>query len=508
MPLPMCARVGSGMRTCERFVVFVAELLLIGLMVSLAVPAQAETIPATPSVQTRASSSFVYAYSAISCGGSQVLAPSQFIYDSVASAGAAIPQSAINSHVQNSWGPQYCGDTRATGVRGAANESNLTMIVQRYWQGVLSTDGHINLVFQRTTGCPSPWVVSGQNCTITTYSCPSTGGWSLDGSNCTRPDNGCTSQSGQAVVKNYTVGWQRTSDPNDWDFVVAPSPGLYGSTVCVAGCQGVVGNSALAAYVSGVPASNGLHRVSIDVLTTMDGTTCGTPTAAADPTTAPPPCPGQIGQVNGKPVCFGTTGAPLPSNPAPGNMPPGTQGNPAAGPVPTSGPGSGTGGPGRTPLVGSGGNSGGGSSAALPGGGSEGNGQIGSSGGSAGGTADRPADPCGLPGRPPCKIDETGTPDGSSLNAAANALKAAGDSVQSAVADVSKPTSLGWTFGLSIPEGTCEDFSFWRPGGTWGVGLCTNPLALGWRMLLAWLMAGLTMLHVYRSVTGTLANKG
>lgn len=280
----------------------------------------------------------------------------------------------------------------------------------------------------------------------------------------------CAARAGTHRIVNLTIGWKRTNNPEQYnDFVVGPSwpPG----SICAAQCQLTRGDIK-AAWTSQTPAANGLHRESGDFDAVYTGATCtaGDTTPGADPTAAPPPCPGQLGQVNGNPVCFGTPSTPLPSNPNPVGAPPSGLGNPAAGPMPTSGPGS-SGGPGRTPVSGDGSDAGGGSSSSIPGGGSTGNGQgngtpqptnpdgTSSPPGSGGGGTSTPADPvevCGLPGKAPCKVDETGTPDGT--GAYGDATTAVNGNQQSAVqgindAAASSGKGTGWSFSFAFPTG-------------------------------------------------------
>lgn len=275
---------------------------------------------------------------------------------------------------------------------------------------------------------------------------------------------GCAATAGTHAVVNWTAGWARSSDPNREDFVGALASGPINTPdqLCDGQCLLNV-TAAKAAFRSQVPAPNGLHRVSIDFETISTATSCTAKTPAIDPLSPAPPCPGTKGELNGKPVCFGTPTSPLPPVQSPAKPPEG-YGNPAAGPQPSTGSGSGSG-PGRTPASGDGGPAGGGSSAVIPGGGSDGNGQgtgtptgTTGTGASTGGPSDQtPAkDPCGIPGGAPCKIDESGTPNGSgAFNGATSDLNAWGqsavDGVNGAGSANGKDTS--WGFGFSLPTG-------------------------------------------------------
>lgn len=283
---------------------------------------------------------------------------------------------------------------------------------------------------------------------------------------CHRPTT-CASRAGQSKKFTVTRGWARSNNPDTDDLVVElPFPS---SPMCDGSCL-VALSSVDSAWRSQVPASNGLHRVSTTFNVTYTGSACqgGAPTAA-DPNSAPAPCPGYTGSVNGRPVCVGTPTTPLPQLPRPPGTPPEGHGNPGAGDKPTTGPGSGEG-SGATPAVGNGGNAGGGSNAAVPGGGSEGNGQgngtpVGtgpdgsSTGGSGPGSEPIEVETCGLPGKPPCRLDETGTPTGDgAYTSATNGVNSNRDSAVQGINDAAGAggKSTGWTFSFALPTG-CSD---------------------------------------------------
>jgi hypothetical protein len=328
---------------------------------------------------------------------------------------------------------------------------------------------------------------------------------------CDRPTT-CAAKAGQSKTMNFTVGWARSNRPNAADVVV--NLGFPAGSQCDGACvvnMGGVGQG----WRSQVPASNGLHRLSADMAVTYTGAACqGGPSPTNDPNSPPPPCPGFTGSINGKPVCVGTPASPLPQSPRPPGLPPEGAGNPTSGDKPSSGVGSGSDGPGRTPTTGNGGNAGGGSNAAIPGGGSEGNGQgdgtpVGTNPDGSTSGEDTPAkDPCGLPGEPACKLDETGTPDGSGVSAAAANAKAKGDALLVGVSGVSQPSSLGWGFGVVLPAASCAPLKMWKPHGEWSIDVCSNGLVSFLRDLIAWAFAVLSCVYIYRSVTGTLASKG
>lgn len=317
--------------------------------------------------------------------------------------------------------------------------------------------------------------------------------------------NACGDKGGQVETINLTTGWARSPNPRANDIAInKPIP--WGTNVCDGQCliHAPMDPANLGeCFRSQVPGPNGLHRMSCDVKFTHQAAECaaGQPkNPDLDPNAPEPPCPGTMGQVNGKKVC-------IPNVTEPYTDPTGSagqgHGNPAAGPRPGSGSGSGDG-PGRTPATGEGGNEGGGTNAAVPGGGSEGNGTGDGTpaGGSVGADNDSEPgpDPCGLPGSPPCKIDETGTPDGSATQGMRGDVAAAGDGVNNTVLGMTSPT-LSWQFVLPIPEGTCQALT-WSDGKGHGMGIspCDDDLVGDLRAMLAWLLAALTAVYCWRSV--------
>ncbi len=214
--------------------------------------------------------------------------------------------------------------------------------------------------------------------------------------------NQCSAAAGEISTMNVTRGWARSPLANKADQLGATS--VLPSSICNGGCRfSVLGNEA--AYRSQVPSSSGLYRLSSDVTVIQTDQSCTESEAslAASPSAPNKPCPGTLGELNGKPYCAvsDTTSGVQPVGP-PGNELD-DKGNPSAGPKPSSGEGSGLGGVGRTPTTGSGGNSGGPAAAATGG------------AGVPGPTVPKPADgkeqaACGAPGQPKCGIDEGGTP--------------------------------------------------------------------------------------------------
>lgn len=310
----------------------------------------------------------------------------------------------------------------------------------------------------------------------------------------------CAGKAGQTKQTRITRGWARSNNPNTDDVVIElPFPEF---PMCDGSCL-VDNPSVVSAWRSQVPGTNGLHRLSTTFQVTYTGASCTGRPGPADPGAPTPPCPGILGQVNGRPVCIGSPASPLPTTPRPPGLPPDGPGNPPAGDVPATGPGSGDG-PGSTPPSGNGGNAGGGSNAAVPGGGSEGNGQgtgtpvpIGADGrpvpGGGTGTGTNPdpaADPCGLPGSPPCKLDETGTPTGDgTYTSATNAVNANKDQAVQGINDAAGATgkATGWTFSFAFPTGCSPiPLAAFAPYMT-GIDICAYQPMIHDLMSLAWL---------------------
>lgn len=246
--------------------------------------------------------------------------------------------------------------------------------------------------------CPS-------NSTLVGSQCVCSAGYTENGSSCINSQ--C--QVGQAYTFNRTEGWGRSADADANDLVVDHGPpGFYGYSdgVCVGDIARVD-----RCWRSQEPGPQGLYRTSCDYTMLISGEASpGSGDSAAAPTTPVPPCPGVLGEFNGKPLCVGTASNPLPPSQDAPNQPTGA-GNPSAGVKPSAGPGSGSDGAGRTPATGTGGNDGGPAGAAVGRGGSGPRGIPGQDGENAQAV-------CGAPPLPACnvKVDETGTPDGANLN--------------------------------------------------------------------------------------------
>lgn len=114
---------------------------------------------------------------------------------------------------------------------------------------------------------------------------------------------------------------------------------------------------------------------------------------------------------------------------------------------------------------------------------------------------------CGLPNKPPCKIDEEGTPtaDGA-LDDATDArdqaaeerrLQLEGLGAEGAVKE------LPWVWGVSLPGTACTNPTFSLDGrsSTFNVNICDNPMTATWRSMLAWALSILAGLYAWRSAT-------
>lgn len=269
----------------------------------------------------------------------------------------------------------------------------------------------------------------------------------------------CQADAGKTLIKNWTVGYTRTPDDNDYNAVgpVNKVPGA-GKGACFNGCTGNQGSTdepGWKAWKSQTATAQGLYRNSLDIPFKMTGEACSTDNTAALPNTPNPTCPGYVGEVNGKKGCFGTAAAPIiPEGiPPPISKPP-EAGNPPAGPVSST---AGTTGASRTPTSGDGGNAGGPAAAAVGGkGGSAGGTTSGTGTVKAPATGDQQAN-CGAPGQPVCdvKINEGDMPkDGTTFKDANEKLddnvKAAGDHITKIQNEESKPS---WSFSFQLPTG-------------------------------------------------------
>jgi hypothetical protein len=312
---------------------------------------------------------------------------------------------------------------------------------------------------QPVYSCPANSTVSGSSCT-----CSANFQENSAHNACEPETNLCTAKTGKPWITNFTVGYTRTdglgSNSDDYACVGGCNKLPASMQVCDAGCTVDMGDPK-AAWRSTEPTQNGLYRMSIDFVSVPTGAKCNQSASDApvNPSTPEPPCPGFVGEINGKKGCYGTAGSPINTTQADRSVSGAAPGNPAAGNKPISGEGSGSTGAGRTPTAGTGGPSGGPASAAI----------------GPKGVISKPAEgqeqqACGAPGQPKCGIDETGTPDGKGVLPTTdfnNKLKELEDALPGIVNPAGKDTSWG-----VVPQ--------WTQGGTcspWHVA--TMPPALG-----------------------------
>ena len=281
---------------------------------------------------------------------------------------------------------------------------------------------------------------------------------------CDDPDAACRPKAGQDTIVNFTVGFARTPDSADLDIVGTVNQFPASGELCYKGCKvgATIGGPGVTAWRSQTPTAQGLYRLSMDLPAVQLGTACtadGGSSAPLRPDLPSPTCPGFVGEVNGKPGCYGTADSPV--NVVPADRPPvaPVAGNPAAGEKPASGEGSGTGSAGRTPTTGNGGNAGGPASAA-----------VGGPGGGAGGTAasnagTKPTEDgkeqvaCGAPGQPKCGIDESGTPKDYTGKDGLAEWKAAVDSNRAQIKDSGGGVFDGFAVFFSAPPvASCSPF--------------------------------------------------
>lgn len=108
---------------------------------------------------------------------------------------------------------------------------------------------------------------------------------------------------------------------------------------------------------------------------------------------------------------------------------------------------------------------------------------------------------CGLPGKPPCKIDETGTPKKEeTVTAAESALKAAMDQAEAKIAEVTAKEGFGWTLGLPSLPASCAPI---QVGNVMTLDIC--PAVEIGRTGFAFLWAALAGLYCWRRVGATVA---
>lgn len=318
------------------------------------------------------------------------------------------------------------------------------------------------------------------SCHIGANTCPN--GGTLSGATCNcaagETDTGsacvaaaCPSAGSPMGYHALTVGWALSPTVGANDIVGGFGTNLYGATHCVPNssehCGATIDPSAAAqsCWRSQAPADGtGLYRLSCDFALVSAGTSTCTPSGnnPSNPTAASPACPtGNVGEVNGKSVCLGsipTSGVNLGAPEGSGNPRAGTgseqtneQREPAAG---SGGAPDARGGPGVT---------------TGPGGTGTGGNRIPSGDGKAGEAPKFPDDynrentqaQVLAELKKARKIDETGTPDGSTADTDAKAaLDTEAGKLQTGLDGVIAGTGApdrSWGFSISFPS-TCNPF--------------------------------------------------
>lgn len=302
----------------------------------------------------------------------------------------------------------YASDNRVTatwvcGWQGRpAGECGWSYVSSVYgWDGGITTGVYSGACTAPVTNqCPA-------NSSLSNGECSCAPGYVEQGGQCVNPDQRCQDKQGSTTIVNWTVGYTRSpdidADPN-WSLIGPPNVIPADKQACNQGCKVSLGDATMV-YQSASPTPTGVYRLSLDMTATYGGSSCtaGDADGPLNPNQPIPPCPGFVGEVNGKLGCYGTAEKPVRDDkPAPKPPAPIDRGNPSAGEKPVAGEGSGNGGSGRTPANGNGGPAGG---------------PAGAAGGTKpDGTTDKPTDDkkeqqnCGAPGQPKCGIDESGTP--------------------------------------------------------------------------------------------------
>ena len=327
------------------------------------------------------------------------------------------------------------------------------------------------------------------------------------------PQGLCQKNAGKQGTQALTIGWSRRpptgmSADSYRDMVGPLSQPAPGSASCVQGCSATMG-SVVSASSSATPTAQGTYRLSGVYVYTVDPSpkSCASdPNDANSPVASPRACDGYAGTVGGVPTCVAPIGAAPVSAPPP--QPP-TFGNPAAGsdgalPIgdPAVSPPRGDGGPGGGPPTPKDGTVG--SAPGSAAGSASGAGGTQTSGGTGTPTDPyRPKDPCGLPGTPPCKFDETGTGNGvGALDGAKNKFDAEAAKQNGLITSAgSSVTKLPWVFSFTLPTGGCTVFH-WGRRGEYVVDPCSSPWIAIFRNLMAYMFFGLAGFYMWKSTVG------
>lgn len=375
------------------------------------------------------------------------------------------------------------------GISSYHSDADMSSVTTYNCRAVRNSDGYRGFVAQTTrtgTACPA-----GKTYNATTGLCDAPA---------------CPSAGTDAGLENITIGWtnapQITPPPLTIDS--RPAGGITGSSMCVSLCK-VTATGIVNAYKATAPSSSGLYRLSVDVSTAHTGVACTVSSATPDPTAPPsaaPACPGSAGTVNGQAVCLDSAAHPPPLSVTPAPV----AGNPIPGKPTVAGTGASTPSYSTDPATGAG--------SGLPPGSTTPSGSVtvpNGSGATASGAnvtvnvPDSPAKECGGPGRPACKMDEAGTPDGTSaFNTAKTALdQAVSDHVGqlgNVVSDAGKDASWGWL--PQLPTGNCTPFVMASLGS---VDWC--PIVPKLKEIMSWILGTLTALSilsmVHKTIRGT-----
>jgi hypothetical protein len=369
---------------------------------------------------------------------------------------------------------------------------------------------HLNTAASATSGagytCPNGGTLSGSTCV-----CGS--GYTDSGTACVA--DVCPSTGTSTGTHNVTNGWALSPVPDADDVVVdTASSAVFGSHCIDTGtalCGMQVDTSASGmiegCFRSQSPNDEGLYRLSCDMKMKSTGAAACTADTSAPSNPAEPSadCPsGTIGTVNGKPVCLGTMPAhgvnfgqaERGGNPRAGTSPV-DHSNTAREPSAVSGGGpDARGGPGVT--VGPGGSVGTGNNSS---GGSTGTGST--------GPIEVDVETCGLPGTPPCKIDETGTPTGtgaySASDTAADTARDALKGVPNTIIEGLTTANTSWGFSIGLPTGCTNPPSLTIPRWhlDYTLDLCAHQTSI--HKVMSFLWAFLTVVGVLGMVRRTIA---
>lgn len=290
------------------------------------------------------------------------------------------------------------------------------------------------------------------NSTAVSGGCQCNANYTESGAQCVPEVNQCAANAGKPTVLRVTVGYSRTPDDNDTKAVGPVFNPWGGAPVCSGGCT-MTFSSVDSAWISQAPNAQGLYRNSVDATYVNSGSKCtASASNAADQSVnqqAPqPPCPGYVGEVNGKLGCYGTAAKPVITGEKPTGIPqaPVKAGNPPAGQRPATGEGSAAN---PTPANGDGGPAGGPAAAGVGGKGGGAGGTASGTGSTTNGEGKEEKDPCGAPGQAQCnvKVDEGGTPGSGGEGMGTAKLDQAMDKAIDGIAKATSSTGMDTSWG-------------------------------------------------------------